>query len=378
VLLHLCTVEDWTTAERHGGVDPLPEVGFVHLSTPEQVHLPAERLFAGRDDVLLLVVDPARLTDPVRFEPGVPGDPASMRFPHLYGPLPVTAVVAVHPWAPDHRLPVPGPADGFARYAAQALFLPVRRALAAGEPVTRRATGWAVGSPDHPVSREDNRLVLPLPAPTADVLADAAPLVPGTPPTVTWCWPDADDEAERLAHDLAAEGWLVAEDRVLARPVPTAPATTGGPGPGAAAVDQADVHGLWADAWRLLYPDDPAAVAQLVGRERRNAGAVRVVDVGVRVEGRVAAAGQLRVDGATAAVESVQTDPAHRGRGLGRAVLDRLLVEAARAGCDLAVLEADTHDWPRHWYARRGFTDVGVTRTATRRVQAGTSQLSSR
>jgi uncharacterized protein (DUF952 family) len=102
VLLHLCTVEDWTTAERHGGVDPLPEVGFVHLSTPEQVHLPAERLFAGRDDVLLLVVDPARLTDPVRFEPGVPGDPASMRFPHLYGPLPVTAVVRTVRW-PEPR-----------------------------------------------------------------------------------------------------------------------------------------------------------------------------------------------------------------------------------------------------------------------------------
>ena len=102
MLLHLCTVEDWTTAQRHGGVDPLPDVGFVHLSTPEQVHLPAQRLFAGRDDVLLLVVDPARLTDPVRFEPGVPGDPASMRFPHLYGPLPVTAVVDTVPW-PEPR-----------------------------------------------------------------------------------------------------------------------------------------------------------------------------------------------------------------------------------------------------------------------------------
>ena len=51
---------------------------------------------------LLLFVDPARLSDPVRFEPGVPGDPASMRFPHLYGPLPVTAVVGTVPW-PEPR-----------------------------------------------------------------------------------------------------------------------------------------------------------------------------------------------------------------------------------------------------------------------------------
>jgi uncharacterized protein (DUF952 family) len=102
VLLHLCTTEDWTRTQAEGGVDPLPDVGFVHLSTPDQVHLPAQRLFAGRDDVLLLVVDEARLTDPVRFEPGVPGDPASMRFPHLYGRLPAAAVTRAVPW-PEPR-----------------------------------------------------------------------------------------------------------------------------------------------------------------------------------------------------------------------------------------------------------------------------------
>ena len=98
MLLHLCTVEDWATATSRGGVDPVPGVGFVHLSTPDQVHLPAQRLFAGQDDVLLLVVDGTRLTDPVRYEPGVPGDPASMRFPHLYGRLPAAAVVRAVPW----------------------------------------------------------------------------------------------------------------------------------------------------------------------------------------------------------------------------------------------------------------------------------------
>ncbi len=72
----------------------------MHLSTPEQVHLPAERLFPGRRDLLLLVVDPARLADPVRMEPGVPTDPEGMLFPHLYGPLPVTAVVATLPYRP--------------------------------------------------------------------------------------------------------------------------------------------------------------------------------------------------------------------------------------------------------------------------------------
>lgn len=111
-LLHICSRDDWESARGSGAVTPpsLETEGFVHLSTPDQVHLPANRLFAGRTD-LLLHVDPARLTDPVRYEPGVPGDPESMRFPHLYGPLPVAAVVDVTTFEPG--------ADG--RFAAPAV-----------------------------------------------------------------------------------------------------------------------------------------------------------------------------------------------------------------------------------------------------------------
>jgi uncharacterized protein (DUF952 family) len=97
MLLHLTTAAEWAGARAAGAVHPLPEIGFVHLSTPEQVHLPAQRLFDHTDDVLLLVVDEGDLAD-VRYEPGVPGDPESMRFPHLYGPLPVTAVRSAVPW----------------------------------------------------------------------------------------------------------------------------------------------------------------------------------------------------------------------------------------------------------------------------------------
>jgi uncharacterized protein (DUF952 family) len=75
-------------------------VGFVHLSTPEQVALPANRLYHGRSDLMLLVLDPARIDVEVRFEPGVPADPTSMRFPHAYGPVPTSAVVTVQPYRP--------------------------------------------------------------------------------------------------------------------------------------------------------------------------------------------------------------------------------------------------------------------------------------
>ncbi len=78
----------------------LVEVGFIHLSEPYQVHLPANRLFAGRTDMVLLRLDPERLGAEVKWEPGVPTDPESMRFPHLYGPLPIAAVVEITAYQP--------------------------------------------------------------------------------------------------------------------------------------------------------------------------------------------------------------------------------------------------------------------------------------
>lgn len=102
-LLHLCTIDEWAAAKAAGERRPpsLDDQGFVHLSAPEQVHLPANRLFAGRDDMVVLRLDPRLLGAPVRWEPGVATDPDSMTFPHLYGPLPVAAVTSVTPYVPD-------------------------------------------------------------------------------------------------------------------------------------------------------------------------------------------------------------------------------------------------------------------------------------
>ncbi|PQM47241.1 hypothetical protein C1Y40_02575 [Mycobacterium talmoniae] len=113
MLVHLCAAAEWAGAQRHGQLRPasLDSHGFVHLSTPEQVHLPANRLYAGRTDLVLLRLDPARLGAPVRWEPGVPEDPAAMLFPHLYGPLPADAVIDVV----DYR---PGPDGTFPRFGA--------------------------------------------------------------------------------------------------------------------------------------------------------------------------------------------------------------------------------------------------------------------
>ena len=103
VLVHLCLTDEWSAARSRGELRPesLTSVGFVHLSTPDQVHLPANRLYRGRDDLVLLHIDPARLDSRIRWEPGVATDPESMLFPHLYGALPVDAVTNVTSYRPD-------------------------------------------------------------------------------------------------------------------------------------------------------------------------------------------------------------------------------------------------------------------------------------
>ena len=104
LLLHLTTPAEWRAALAAGAVAPpsLAEVGFVHLSTPAQVHLPADRLFAGRDDVVLLVVDPARLHAPVRFEPGVPLEQratgARLTVPYRYNTIRYAYEEATNRW----------------------------------------------------------------------------------------------------------------------------------------------------------------------------------------------------------------------------------------------------------------------------------------
>lgn len=115
ILVHLCPSDEWSSARTSGELRPesLASVGFVHLSTLEQVHLPANRLFRGRDDLVLLHIDPGCLDAPIHWEPGVVTDPESMLFPHLYGALPVGAVISVTSYlpGPDGVFPPAGESD---------------------------------------------------------------------------------------------------------------------------------------------------------------------------------------------------------------------------------------------------------------------------
>jgi len=67
--------------------------GFIHFSTARQVRASAAKHWAGQTGLVLLTVDPGPLGDSLKWEPSRGGD----LFPHLYGPLPVSAVISVDP-----------------------------------------------------------------------------------------------------------------------------------------------------------------------------------------------------------------------------------------------------------------------------------------
>ena len=65
--------------------------GYIHLSCGSQVAATVDRHFSGVDGLVLAAVDLSVLGDTVRWEPSRGGQ----LFPHIYGLLPVGAVVSV-------------------------------------------------------------------------------------------------------------------------------------------------------------------------------------------------------------------------------------------------------------------------------------------
>lgn len=92
VLFHITTRAAWQRAVAIGDyvTATLEDDGFIHLSTEIQWPAVHARCYAGEADLVLLVIDPARLRNEIRFELA-DGD----RYPHLYGPLDISAVVEV-------------------------------------------------------------------------------------------------------------------------------------------------------------------------------------------------------------------------------------------------------------------------------------------
>ena len=100
VFFHIIGHDAWREAKAAGryAPDSLATEGFIHLSLKSQITRPANLLYAGRTDLALLVIDGDQLEENVVMEPGSHGE--AEHFPHLYGQLPLEAVVDVVDFPP--------------------------------------------------------------------------------------------------------------------------------------------------------------------------------------------------------------------------------------------------------------------------------------
>jgi len=101
-IFHIARATDWEDALTTGEYRvstlgrTLDEEGFIHCSADgAQGATVLHNYYAHIDEPLVvLVIDTERVPSEIRYE--VPGG-ASDAFPHIYGPLPVAAVVAIAP-----------------------------------------------------------------------------------------------------------------------------------------------------------------------------------------------------------------------------------------------------------------------------------------
>lgn len=99
MIFHITTEKAWTDAQLLGEytVLSLLSEGFIHLSTAEQVLRTASRFYSDVLGLALLQVDETQCTAEIKWEPPAEAPQSDERFPHLYGPLNLDAVVDMRP-----------------------------------------------------------------------------------------------------------------------------------------------------------------------------------------------------------------------------------------------------------------------------------------
>jgi uncharacterized protein (DUF952 family) len=95
-IYHLAEPRAWAASGDEYTSSSFGDEGFIHCSTKVQLSRVARRHYPGRNDLVLLTIDPTRLGEGVLvyedlYELGE-------EFPHVYGPLPTGAIVATGPY----------------------------------------------------------------------------------------------------------------------------------------------------------------------------------------------------------------------------------------------------------------------------------------
>lgn len=101
LIYHMCLREEWQAAQQtgaYGGSSQDRADGFIHFSNAQQLPGSAAKHRRGQSGLVLLTVSVAKVGEGLKWE----ASRADQLFPHLYGSLPVNAVVRVDDIALGH------------------------------------------------------------------------------------------------------------------------------------------------------------------------------------------------------------------------------------------------------------------------------------
>ena len=98
LIYHIADIQFWQNGKKAGAYRPptFAQEGFIHCSTENQFIRVANFLFKGRSDLVLLEIDTSEVEAEIIYE----GE-AEEKFPHIYGPLNLDAVLRVLTFKPS-------------------------------------------------------------------------------------------------------------------------------------------------------------------------------------------------------------------------------------------------------------------------------------
>src|SRR6056297_846030 len=102
MILHIIKNKEWQSAKQTGSYKnkSLEEEGFIHCSDENQVCQVANTLYKDEEDILLLYIDENKLVSTVVNEDLYQ---LGEKYPHVYGPINLDAVVKTEPFLKDEK-----------------------------------------------------------------------------------------------------------------------------------------------------------------------------------------------------------------------------------------------------------------------------------
>lgn len=104
-IFHFAQSADWQRAQIEGVYAPpgLSREGFIHAATAAQIPGVIARHLRGGGEKIQLTLDPAALRDSLQWEWS---EQSNDLYPHIFGTIPLAAVIAAVHFDPDVGIPV--------------------------------------------------------------------------------------------------------------------------------------------------------------------------------------------------------------------------------------------------------------------------------